>query len=161
MAKGDIVLRLEGKVTGAIKGESACAAHPEAIDVHEFSWGMTGPASLSAAGASARTALSEIRITKSVDRATTALMSVMRTNEPIKKAILTVRKAGSAPAIDYLVITIERGRITSHNIATAGPDSPEVLEHLSMAFEKIEIAYAAQDAKGSKSAASTFTASIT
>ena len=87
MAKGDIVLRIEGKTTGAIKGESACAAHPESIDIHEWSWGMSGPTSLGGAGAASRVALSELRLTKGVDRASTALMSVMRSNEQIKKAV--------------------------------------------------------------------------
>ena len=109
MAKGDILLRIEGKRTGAITGESVSGAHPGAIDVREWSWGMSGPSALGGTGPASRVALQELRITKGVDSASTALMSVMRTNEPIKKAVLTVRKSGSTPAIDYLVITIERG----------------------------------------------------
>jgi type VI secretion system secreted protein Hcp len=83
---------------------------------------------------------------------------VMRNNEQIKKAVLTVRKSSGGKPIDYLVITIERGRIAAFDIATAAPDSPELIERLSIAFEKIEIAYKAQDSKGAQTAASTFTA---
>ena len=160
MAKGDILLRLDGKSSGAIKGESASSVFPGAIDIKEWSWGMSGPTALGGSGVASRIALSELRITKGVDKASTALMTVMRTNEPIKKAILTVRKTGSLPAIDYLVITIERGRITSFDIGTVAPDEPDLVERLSISFEKIEIAYASQDTLGSRTAASTFTADV-
>lgn len=160
MAKGDIVLRVEGKTTGAIQGESACEAYPNAIDVRAFSWGMSGPTALAGAGVSAKSSLNELRITKGVDRASTALASVMRTNEPIKKAILTVRKSSGGKPIDYLVITIERGRLTAFDLATEGDDSPELVEHLSFSFEKIEISYASQDTRGGKAAASVFTAAV-
>jgi type VI secretion system secreted protein Hcp len=160
MAKGDIVLRVEGKATGAITGESASAASAGAIDVSEWSWGMSGPSSLGGAGAASRVALSELRITKGVDKASTALMGVMRSNEQIKKAVLTVRKSGVNPPIDYLVITIKRGRVTAFDIGTVAPDKPELVERLSIAFEEIEITYSAQDDKGGKTAASTFSATI-
>ena len=158
MALGDIVLRVEGKSTGVITGESVCAAHPGAIDVRDWSWSMTGPSSLAASGAASKVALGELRLTKYVDRASTALASVMRSNEQIKKAVITVRKAGGAAAIDFLTVTVERGRITAFDIGTAAPDSPDLVERISIAFEKIEIAYATQDAKGAKGAASTFMA---
>lgn len=161
MAKGDIVLRIEGKVTGPIKGESANADFVDAIDIREWSWGMAGPSVLGGAGAAGKTALHELRLTKNVDRASTALMSVMRNNEQVKKAVLTVRKGGGGKPIDYLVVTIERGRITSIEVATAAPDSPEMIERLSLAFEKIEVTYKAQDAKGAQTAASTFSAMTT
>ena len=159
MAKGDMVLRMDGKSSGAIKGESNSAAYPDAIDVKEWSWGMSGPSVLGGEGASSRVALSELRITKSVDRSSTALMTVMRRNEQIKKAVLTVRKGGGMP-IDYLTITIERARITAFDIGTVAPDEPELVERLSIAFEKVEISYAAQTSQGGKSAASTFTADV-
>lgn len=158
MAKGDIVLKIEGAKTGLIKGESASPDFPDAIDIREWSWGMAGQSGLSGAGTAGKTALHELRLTKHVDRASTALMSVMRSNEQVKKAVLTVRKAGGGKPVDYLVVTIERGRLTAFDIATEAPGSPELVERLSIAFEKIEVAYKAQDSKGAQTAASTFTA---
>src|SRR5574337_1786506 len=143
MAKGDIILKIEGKVTGAIKGESTNPDFVDAIDIREWSWGMASPATLGGIGATGKTAVHELRLTKHVDRASTALMSVMRNNEQVKKAVLTVRKAGGAKPVDSLVVTIERGRITSIDVGTAAPDSPELIERLSIAFEKIEVAYQA------------------
>ena len=39
-------------------------------------------------------------------------MLALRTNEPIQKAVLTLRKAGKGQ-LEYLKITIEQGRVTS------------------------------------------------
>jgi type VI secretion system secreted protein Hcp len=161
MAKGDMQLRIEGKSTGVIRGESNVASHVGEIEVKAWSWGMSAASGLGGTGTASRAALSEIRITKGVDSASTALMSVMRNNEQIKKAVLSIRKSGGTPAIDYLVITIERGRITALDIGNQTPDSPELVEHLSIAFEKIDVAYSTQDEKGGKKAASSFTAEIT
>lgn len=161
MSKGDMHLRIEGKSTGAIRGESNVANHLGEIEVSEWSWGMSAASGLGGAGAASRAALSELRITKGVDSASTALMAVMRNNEQIKKAVLSVRKAGGAPAIDYLQITIERGRITAFDVGTAAPDSPVLVERIAIAFEKIDVTYSAQDEKGAKKAASSFSAEIT
>lgn len=158
MAKGDILLKIEGARTGQIKGESVAPDFVDAIDIREWSWGMAGPTALGSTAATGRVIVHELRLTKTVDRASTALMSVMRNNEQVKKAVLTVRKSSGGKPVDYLVVTIERGRVTSFDVATAAPDSPELIERLSIAFEKIDVAYKAQDAKGAQTAASTFSA---
>ncbi len=160
MAKADIFLHLEGKQTGVIKGESNVPEHPEEIEISDWSWGMTGSAALGGAGASVRTALSELRLGKGADRSTTQLMSVMRSNEVIKKAVLTVRKAGAVPPIDYFIITIQNGRITSHTVGTLAPDSPILVETFSIAFEDIEVTYTPQQGSGSKSAQLSFRTSV-
>jgi type VI secretion system secreted protein Hcp len=153
-------LYVEGKSTGVIKGESNVPEHFEEIEVAAWGWGMTGSSALGGGGATVRTALSELRITKGVDQATTQLMSVMRNNEPIKKAVLTVRKAGAVPAVDYLIITVLNGRLTSHSIGTETSGSPTLVESLSMAFEEIEVAYAPQQGSGEKGAQLTFSAQV-
>lgn len=160
MAKADIFLRLEGAKTGVIKGESNVLEHLDEIEISSWSWSMKGPAALGGIGSVAKTSLSEIQFSKGTDSATTPLMSVMRNNELIKKGVLSVRKAGAVPPIDYLVVTIENGRLTAHSIGTEGPGSPTLVEHFSIAFEKIEVAYAPQQGTGSKSAKSTFSAVV-
>ena len=156
MSNADMFLRLEGKSTGLVKGESNVAEHPDEIEISDWSWGMTGSSALGGAGTGVRTALSELRLGKGCDRSTTQLMSVMRANEPIKKAVLTVRKAGTVPPVDYLIITIQNGRITSHTIGTTVPGQCELTESLSIAFEQIEVKYSPQSSRGTKEAALTF-----
>lgn len=160
MAKADMFLRLEGKRSGWVKGEANATGHVEEIDISDWSWGMTGSHAMGGAGAAARSSLSELRLGKGTDRATTALMAVMRTNEEVKKAVLTVRKAGTAP-VDYLVITVENGRISSHSIGNRSPGDPELVESLTLAFEKIEVKYAPQGTEGAKGAQSVFNTQVT
>lgn len=156
MAKADMFLKIEGKSTGPIKGESSAPEHPEEIEISDWSWGMTGSTALGGAGAGVKTALSEIRFGKETDRATVQLMSVMRNNEIIKKAVLTVRKAGTLPPVEFLIVTLTNARITSHTIGTVTPGLPALAEQFSMAFEEIEIKYAPQRSSGDKGAQLTF-----
>jgi type VI secretion system secreted protein Hcp len=157
MAIADMFLLIEGQKTGKIVGESKDAVYPGQIDVVAWSWGMS-TATVSGMTESPRTALSELNVVKKVDTASTALMSVMRTNELIKKGVLTVRKAGSKP-MDYFTVAFERARITAYDVSSN--DGPELTERLSIAFEKIEIQYFAQDDKGAKKGGSTFMAEVT
>ena len=160
MAKADMFLKINGANTGVVKGESNVPEHPEEIEINDWSWGMTSPNALGGTGPTSRTALSNIRFSKDTDCATTSLMIVMRSNELIKKAVLTVRKAGANPPVDYLVVTLENARMTSHTIGTAAPGSPMLVESFAMAFEKITVAYAPQLRSGSKGAQRSFEADI-
>lgn len=158
MALKDMFLKLDSAKAGPVKGESEDPAHPGEMQIEDFSWGMKASSSMGA-GASSKAALSEVRLTKKVDSASTGLMSVMRNNDPVKKAVLSIRKAGGAKAIDYMVVIIERGRIVDYEISSES-DSPMLQERFSIVFEKIEIQYASQDSVGAKLASSTFVADV-
>ncbi len=123
-------LRLEGKATGLVKGESNVPEHPDEIEISAWGWGMSGANALGGGGPSARTALSEVRLHKRTDRASTQLMSVMRNNEIVKKAVLSVRKAGTTPPLDYLTITVQNGRITSFDRQPVRPAARNMVEAL-------------------------------
>ena len=157
MAKGDMFLLIDGQKTGTVKGESSDKVYPGQIDVLGWSWGMSSSSAMGGSGEGLKTSLSELRISKAVDSASTPLMSVMRNGELIKKAVLTVRKAGGVQ-IDYFTLTIERGRITSYEVG--GQFSPELSEQLSIAFEKIEVQYFAQDEKGARKGGSMFNTEV-
>lgn len=159
MALADMFLKLDSQRAGVVKGESEDPSHPGEIQVDDWSWGMSGTPGLGAGSAGLKTALDELHIHKRVDSASTALMSVMRNNDLIKKAVLSVRKSGGKP-IDYLVITIEKARITRYEVRSAQGDGPRVQEHLALAFEKIDIAYYEQDAQGQRKGASNFTTEV-
>jgi type VI secretion system secreted protein Hcp len=157
MASGDMFLKLEGARTGVVKGESTDSAHDKEMQVLGWSWGMSTSQTVGGAGAGSRSSLSVLRISKLVDTASTALMSVMRNNELIKSAVLSVRKAGGVQ-IDYLIITVKGGRITSYDIAA--PSGPVVTEEFSIAFEEIEVQYHEQDSKGARKGSSSFVAEV-
>lgn len=157
MSQKDMFLKLESARAGPVKGEARDPVHEGEMTVLDWSWGMRSGA-MSGAGSAVKTALSELRIVKLADSASTGLMSVMRNNDLVKKAVLSVRKAGGT-AIDYFVVTVERGRITSYEVDSAS-DAAELTETLLIAFEKIEVEYHSQDATGARLAGSTFSADV-
>jgi type VI secretion system secreted protein Hcp len=74
-------------------------------------------------------------------------MSAMRNNDLIKKAVLTLRKAGSTQH-EYCKVTIENGRITSIDIRTDSAGGAEFTENVNFAFHKIRFDYTPQGADG-------------
>ena len=157
MSRPDMFLMIDGHRTGVVKGESSDSVYPGQIEVLGWAWGMTSSSAIGGAGGAAKTSLSELRITKLADAASTGLMAVMRSGELIKKAVLTVRKAGGVQ-IDYFTLTIAQGRITAYDINSQA--GPVLNEELSIAFEKIEIQYFAQDQKGGRKGGSTFSTEV-
>ena len=148
MAQGDMFLKIESARQGPIKGEAQDENHPDEIDVISWSWGMRAQTALGGAGASGKSTLNELHIVKRVDRASTALMSAMRNNDLIKKAVLTVRKAGGT-ALEYFKITIQSGRVTLLEVQSGESTvDAELAENLSLAFEKISVEYVPQGPDG-------------
>jgi len=160
MALDDMFLKIEGARLGPIKGESLDQSHKDEIDVLSWKWGMRAQTDLSGAGRTGKAALNNIVITKKVDSASCALMSVMRNNDLIKKAKLTVRKAGGKP-VEYLKIEIEKGRITSLDLGTdAEAGGPALLETLHIAFQKINVEYVPQGGDGQQRGSMNFETEI-
>ena len=76
-------------------------------------------------------------------------MSALRTNEVIKKAVLTLRKAGKAP-LEYLKITIEQGRVMSLDIEAgdASGSATSARDEWRFSFNKVEVEYMPQGPDG-------------
>ncbi len=145
----DIFLKVQGARAGKINGESADPDHTDEIDVLGWSWGMSSPTDLTTGQAYRKYEVRALTVTKHIDKATTALMSSLCTNETITKAVLTVRKAGkTGKPIEYLKLTLEQARVVSHQVRT-GTNNPEALiEELSLAFQKITVDYVPQGPDG-------------
>jgi type VI secretion system secreted protein Hcp len=138
-------LFVKGARAGVIKGESQDSVHANEIDVVSWSWGMEGHPTVGGTGRAARR---ELKIVKRIDSATTPLMSALRTNEPITKAVLTLRKSGKT-ALEYLKITIEEGRVMS--LVLDGGDlaqGTDVFENVSFTFNRITVEYVPQGSDG-------------
>ena len=148
MSKADMFLSVTGQKTGLIKGESDDQQHKDEIDVLGWSWGISAQQQIGGGGPAGKAVLKELHLQKYVDRASTALMSMTRTNEIIKKAVLAVRKAGTTQQ-EYFKLTIEKGRITSYDVrAPESPANPKMVELLNFSFQKIEVEYRVQGADG-------------
>ena len=154
---GDMFLSVKGAKSGEIKGESHDTAHANEIDVLSWSWGMQGRATLGGGTASGKAIVRELKVVKRVDSASTALMSALRSNEVITKAVLTLRKAGKSP-LEFMKITIEQGRLTGLSIEAGDQSgSPEVVEDLTFTFNKITVEYTPQGKDGQARGSMLFT----
>jgi type VI secretion system secreted protein Hcp len=141
-------LSVKGAKSGVIKGEAQDQQHLKEIDVVSWSWGMEAKPSLGGGGARGKAIIRELKIIKRVDSASTPLMSALRSNEMITKAVLTQRKAGKT-ALEFLKITIEQGRVTSLTIeAGTNGNATELLENVSFSFNKITVEYTPQGKDG-------------
>ena len=153
---GDMFLMVKGAKHGVIKGEAQDAQHKSEIEVLSWSWGMQGRATLGGGVATGKAAMNDLKIVKRVDSASTALMLALRTNEPIQKAVLTLRKAGKSQ-VEFLKITIEQGRVTS--LTVDGGDSSgsaDLVEKVSFSYNKIEVEYVPQGKDGLPQGSMTF-----
>lgn len=147
MAKSDMFLKVEGARSGTIKGEADDALRKGEIDVVAWSWGMQAQTEMGGGGSLSKSSMRDFLVTKEVDSASTPLMAALRNNEAIKKATLTVRKAGKAP-LDYFIVTMEGGRITAIDVESVGEVHPQLVERLSFSFQKISIEYVPQGPDG-------------
>jgi type VI secretion system secreted protein Hcp len=155
MGKSDMYLKVEGAAQGPTKGESRDTNHTDEIEVIGWSWGLDGNAT-AFGSAAARTTMQELIVRKRVDSASTGLMSALRSNEVIKKATLSVHKAGGAASIAYLTITVEKARILSHRLRNETDGAPEQVEEFRIAFFKVKVEYRAQDLASAAKGVNTF-----
>jgi len=150
---GDMFLLVKGAKAGPIKGEAQDDVHGGEIDVVSWSWGLEA-APVYMGGGQRKSNARELKITKRVDSASTALMSALRHNELITKAVLTVRKAGKTP-LEYLIITIENGRVTEVALNTEA-EGPQLTEQVRFSFNKITVEYKGQGKDGQSLGARVF-----
>jgi len=145
---GDMFLSVNGAKSGAIAGEAQDSSHKNEIEVLGWSWGMQGHRDLGGGGqATGRATIRELRILKRVDKASTALMSALRTNESIK-AKLTLRKTGKTQ-LEFFMIEIEDGRVNSIEIEAGDASGASTLvERVSLTFNKIAVTYVPQGGDG-------------
>jgi len=149
-------LSVKGATHGVINGESLDDKHKGEIEVLSWSWGIEGKSSLGGGGATGKAIVRELKIVKNVDKASTALMGAVRTNETIKEAVLTLRKTGKT-ALEFLKIRMEQGRIVSLEIEAGDPGGGVgLIERITISFNKIEVEYTPQGADGQAQGGTTF-----
>jgi type VI secretion system secreted protein Hcp len=139
----DIFLKLDD-----FPGESRDAKHPDEIEVESFSWGVSNHGSLASGsgGGAGKATFQDLHFTTHVHKSSPLLMKACATGEHIKKAVLTVRKAGGNQ-FDYYKVTLEDILVSSYNAGGAsGGDAPA--DALSLNFAKIEFSYSIQKPDG-------------
>jgi type VI secretion system secreted protein Hcp len=140
-------LSLSGAKAGAIAGEAQDSDHKNEIEVLGWSWGMAAKTDVSSGLKTGRATVRELSIIKRVDKASTPLMSALRSNE-IVKGTLTLRKAGKSP-LEYLKISFENGLVNSYDVQAGDvTGSAALVERVTFSFQKITIDYTPQGPDG-------------
>jgi type VI secretion system secreted protein Hcp len=153
---GDMFFKVKGAKHGQINGEAQDDKHKGEIEVLSWSWGMQGKSALGGGAATGKATMRELRIVKKVDKASTALMSALRTNEVIKEGVLVLRKTGTSK-LEYLKITIQDGRVMALDVDAGDENgSPTLVERVSFSFNKIAVEYTPQGGDGMPQGATTF-----
>jgi type VI secretion system secreted protein Hcp len=144
VAQKDIFLKIE-----AIDGESQDSKHKGEIDLDSFSWGATnsGTAATGGGGGAGRVAMQDFHFVTHVQKSSPKLMLACSNGEHIKKATLTVRKAGKEQQ-EYLIITFSDVLISSYQVGCSSANELIPSEQISFNFSKIEYEYKEQKADG-------------
>ncbi|MEO7034528.1 MAG: type VI secretion system tube protein Hcp [Polyangiaceae bacterium] len=132
-----------------IKGESADAKHADEIDILSWKWGMTqtGTAHKGPGGGAGKVQVSDLKITKYVDRASPLLLKLCCSGKHLKTATLVVRKAGGTP-LEYLTITMEDLIIAAVDHGGSGSDD-KLTEDITLNFARVKVEYVPQKKDGS------------
>jgi type VI secretion system secreted protein Hcp len=143
MAAVDYFLKIDG-----IEGESQDSKHKQEIEIQSFSFGATQTGSFAAGGGggAGKVHMQDFHFTVPVNKASPKLMLACASGQHIKKAVLTVRKAGKEQQ-EYLKYTFSDILVSSYQTGGGGGDVMPV-DQISLNFAKIEQEYKEQKADG-------------
>ena len=143
MAAVDYFLKIDG-----IEGESTDSKHKGEIDIQSFSFGVANSGSHAGGGGggSGKASFQDLHFTTNVSKASPKLMLACATGEHIKKAVLTVRKAGKDQQ-EYMKVTLEDLLVSSYQDGGhEGSVFPS--DQFALNFSKIEFDYKEQKSDG-------------
>jgi type VI secretion system secreted protein Hcp len=149
----DLFLHVQTRRAGKVKGESASEGHVDDIELVGWQWGLSASSALGSAQATTRRSYSALTVVKRVDQASTALMAALATNDEVKEARLTMRRAGGTQE-DFYTIKLQGARITS--VQQGAESDGETRETVSIAFTKVDVEYRPQRATGLRAGSTSF-----
>ncbi|WP_295446371.1 type VI secretion system tube protein Hcp, partial [uncultured Thiodictyon sp.] len=134
-----------------VKGEAQDKSHKDEIDVLAWSWGMSqsGTMHTGGGGGGGKVSVHDLSITKYVDKSSPTLMTYCSQGNQFKEAKLTVRKAGGATPLEYLIITMKDVIVTSLSTGGSGGED-RLTENVSLNFASVKVDYQPQKQDGSK-----------
>ncbi len=149
----DLFLHVQTARAGKVKGEAASPDHADDIELIGWQWGLSASSAIGSTQATGRRSYTALTVYKRIDAATTPLMSALATNDAVKEARLTMRRAGGAQE-DFFILTLKDARITSvQHVADADGDTRE---SVAIAFTKVEVEYRPQKASGARGGSMVF-----
>ncbi|MBB5470453.1 type VI secretion system secreted protein Hcp [Paraburkholderia sp. CI2] len=133
----DVFIKIDG-----ITGESQDAAHPDEIEVINWTWKMAQRLSMMSGPGSgvSKASVDDLVFFHNVDRASPSLMSYCLTGTHVSKAVLTMRRAGGSP-LDFL-------RLTMNDVFITGVEMTAQHEQVRLSFARVKQEYIVQNARG-------------
>lgn len=132
-----------------IPGESKDDKHKDEIDLMSYSFGasQTGTFSSGGGGGAGKVNFQDLHFVMKMSKASPKLMLACANGEHIKKAVLTVRKAGKDQQ-EFFKVTMSDVLVSSwqHGAASGGDEVPT--EQISFNFTKVEMDYKEQKQDG-------------
>jgi len=153
VSDADSFLQVQTKRAGKIKGESSTTGHVDDIEVRSWSWGVSASSAIGSTQATARRQYKHLVVVKGIDSASTALCSALVTNDEVKEAKLTLRKAGG-DALDYYTMTLSQARIVTIDLDV--DEHGTAVERVGIAYGKIDVEYKRQQGTGITGASTSF-----
>jgi type VI secretion system secreted protein Hcp len=149
----DVYLSVQTRRAGKLKGESTAVDHKEEIVVSGWSWGLAASSAVGSAVATSRRSFKNLCVTKRIDSASTSLMSVLATNDEVKEAKLSMRKAGEGQR-DYFTLKLSNARVSSLDIECG--ENGDAIERITFSFTKVQVDYEAQQNTGQRGSGTSF-----
>ena len=153
LSDADMFLHVQTKRAGKIKGEVTTEGHADDIGVRTWTWGVAAATAIGSTAATGRRQYKHLVVVKGIDSASTGLLSALATNDEVKEAKLTLRKAGG-DALDYYVMTLARARVVSIDLGVDENGKPT--ETVGFAYTKIDVEYKRQQGSGLSGASTSF-----
>jgi type VI secretion system secreted protein Hcp len=149
----DVYLDVQAKRAGKLKGESTALGFEGDIIVSRWSWGVEASSAAGSARALARRAYDKLVIIKSIDSATTGLLSALATNDELREVRLAMRRAGEGQS-EYFTLRLKAARLVDLDLDTDEHGSTH--EQLAFTFTEVEVEYRPQLGSGLRGGSFTF-----
>jgi type VI secretion system secreted protein Hcp len=141
----DIFLHVQTKRAGKVKGEAVSSGHEGDIVVLAWNWGVAATSAIGSTQSTARRSYKGLTVVKQIDTATTSLMAALASNDEVKEAKLTMRKAGG-DQLDYFSVTLNNARVAAVDHGT--DEHGNTTESVTFLFTKLEVEYRPQKTSG-------------
>ncbi len=142
VAASDMFLKLSG-----VQGESQDSKHKNEIDVLSWSWGASTGTGKTKRGTVPPACIQDLSLTKFVDSASPALITMTVMGQVAPDATLTVRKSGETPN-EFFILRMTNVSLTSFQTGGSEGES-RLTENIVLHFDQVKGEYRPQKPDGS------------
>lgn len=142
----DILLKIEG-----VKGESTAKGYAGTIELRNWSFSCSTPADFVTKQATGRMQVTDLSVTKALDKSSPILIMACKENRVFSKAELIVRKAGGDQR-EFYRVEMKNMRVRGVAVKGHGSDGITPEETVALSFQRISWNYMEQQVTGTMQA---------